>query len=156
MISRHRDEFFLPLGQAPVSCQTLKMNDAEKQRWSRYPCCPQAPVFRCNPQRTILPGNDTSEESARDESQRIARPGIDDAGAQPAGAGCHSTLHTNRLGAGFDLGTALTMSLEGVHHRPVTGEASHSLMLQGTLNWEATREPSFLLCCGKGHSPLPW
>ena len=39
------------------------------------------------------------------------------------------------LGAGFDLGTALTMRLEGVHHRPVPGETSHSLMLQGTLNW---------------------
>ncbi|MXY15074.1 MAG: autotransporter domain-containing protein, partial [Proteobacteria bacterium] len=39
------------------------------------------------------------------------------------------------LGGSFDIGTALRMSLEGVHNRPVLGAVSHSVMLQGTLNW---------------------
>ncbi|MCY3803011.1 MAG: autotransporter domain-containing protein [Gammaproteobacteria bacterium] len=39
------------------------------------------------------------------------------------------------LGGSFDVGTALRMSLEGVHDRPVIGAVSHSVMLQGTLSW---------------------
>ena len=39
------------------------------------------------------------------------------------------------LGGSFDIGTALQMSLEGVHSRPALGAISHSIMLRGTLNW---------------------
>ncbi len=39
------------------------------------------------------------------------------------------------LGGDFNVGSALKMSLEGVHDRPVIGAVSHSIMLQGSLNW---------------------
>ncbi len=39
------------------------------------------------------------------------------------------------LGGQFNLGSAVRMSLEGVHSRPVRGLTSHGVMLRGSLNW---------------------
>ena len=43
----------------------------------------------------------------------------------------------NRLGIGsrLDIGSSVRMSLEGVHSRPASGEADHSVMLRGALYW---------------------
>ncbi len=43
----------------------------------------------------------------------------------------------NRLGIGsrLDIGSSVRMSLEGVHSRPASGEADHSVMLRGELYW---------------------
>ncbi len=44
---------------------------------------------------------------------------------------------SNRLGIGsrLDIGSSVRMSLEGVHSRPASGEADHSIMLRGALYW---------------------